>query len=299
MKWTKLGRVFCPDGQFEWMRSHAANPVAEHRAGDVFRIHFSTRDAQNRSRIGYVEIDLREPQRILSLSQAPVLEPGALGLFDDSGVSLACLTNVRGQRYLYYLGWNLGVTVPWRNAIGLAISPGFDAPFTKVSLAPVLDRGHEDPYSLSYPYVLQDGALFRMIYGSNLSWGAKQEDMAHLLKYAESDDGIHWRRDGQVAIGFKDPAEYALSRPCIQKDASGYKAWFSYRGPAYRIGYAESDDCKRWTRRDELAGIDVSPSGWDSESIEYPHLFQHAGKTYMVYNGNRYGLTGFGLAVAE
>ena len=50
---------------------------------------------------------------------------------------------------------------------------------------------------------------------------------------------------------------------------------------------------------DERAGIDVSPSGWDSESIEYPHVFDHAGMRYMLYNGNGYGKTGFGLAVLE
>ena len=33
--------------------------------------------------------------------------------------------------------------------------------------------------------------------------------------------------------------------------------------------------------------------------IEYPHVFDHNGKRHMLYNGNNYGKTGFGLAVLE
>ena len=44
-------------------------------------------------------------------------------------------------------------------------------------------------------------------------------------------------------------------------------------------------------------GIDVSPSGWDSDMIEYPVVFDVAGRHYMLYNGNGFGRTGMGLAV--
>jgi hypothetical protein len=47
----------------------------------------------------------------------------------------------------------------------------------------------------------------------------------------------------------------------------------------------------------DAAGIDVSPDGWDSEMIEYPFVLDHKGERYMLYNGNGFGKTGFGLAV--
>jgi hypothetical protein len=50
---------------------------------------------------------------------------------------------------------------------------------------------------------------------------------------------------------------------------------------------------------DEAIGIAPSPSGWDSESMCYAQVFDHAGQRYMVYNGNGYGRSGFGLAVRE
>ena len=78
--------------------------------------------------------------------------------------------------------------------------------------------------------------------------------------------------------------------------------FYSFRkgdGGRYRIGYAESDDAFTWDRRDEQAGIDVSPSGWDSDMVCYPYVFDHNGNRYMLYNGNGYGRTGFGLAILE
>ena len=45
--------------------------------------------------------------------------------------------------------------------------------------------------------------------------------------------------------------------------------------------------------------IDVSLVGWDSEMIEYPFVFEHKNKRYMLYNGNHYGKTGFGIAVQK
>ena len=78
--------------------------------------------------------------------------------------------------------------------------------------------------------------------------------------------------------------------------------FFSYRGAPpmkYRIGYAVSSDGIQWTLKNEKVGIDVSSSGWDSEMICYPSIFEHKGEHYMLYNGNGYGKTGFGLAVLE
>jgi predicted GH43/DUF377 family glycosyl hydrolase len=299
VKWTKLGRVFCPDGNFPWMRTHAAGPIAEPLEGDLFRVYFGCRDELNRTSVGSLVMDLRQPGRILDLASEPVIQPGPAGTFDDSGTSTGCLVQRGAARYFYYLGWNLGVTVPWRNSIGLAISEAPGSPFRKHSPAPLVDRAATDPFSISYPWVMPDGDGWRMWYGSNLSWGSQAQDMAHVIKYAESDDALQWRREGVIAIGLQSPGEYAIAKPCVVKDAGLYRMWYSHRGPSYRIGYAESADGTAWQRRDAEAGIDVSASGWDSESVQYAFVFRHSGTLYMLYNGNGYGRTGFGLAVAS
>jgi hypothetical protein len=140
-----------------------------------------------------------------------------------------------------------------------------------------------------------------MWYLSCVRWDQHQGKPRHHyhIKYAESQDGIDWVRNGIPCIDFDSPGEYAISRPSVIKDGDRYRMWYSYRGERYRIGYAESVDGIRWERMDSEVGIDVSSAGWDSEMVEYPHVFDHQGTRYMLYNGNHYGETGFGYAILE
>ena len=137
-----------------------------------------------------------------------------------------------------------------------------------------------------------------MWYVSGTGWenGAEPRHRYH-LKYAESEDGVEWRRDGTVCIDYRDEGEYAIARPCVLRDGDRYRMWFCARGDAYRLGYAESADGIEWERSDEEAGIEPSDSGWDSEMVEYPWVFDHDGRCHMLYNGNGYGATGIGHAV--
>ena len=181
--WRKLGHIYAPDGSKPWMRSHAANPIADWLEGDRFRIYFSSRDERNRSSIGSVDIDLREPLKIVNEATEPVLSPGELAMFDDSGVSIGCVLTVGQKKYLYYMGWHLTVTVPWQNALGLAISDGPGLPFHRVSRFPIVELNDVDPYTISYPWVSFENGRYRMWYGSNIQWGPRKEDMRHLIKY--------------------------------------------------------------------------------------------------------------------
>ncbi|WP_454764699.1 hypothetical protein [Cupriavidus campinensis] len=299
-KWRKLGRIFCPDGSVEWMRSHAAVPIAQSIGGDLYRVYFSARDGEGRSHTGFVVIDITKPMQVLHVSLAPVLRPGNLGEFDDSGAMATWLTPHEGGDYLYYIGWNLGVTVPFRNAIGLAVGNPQDG-FVRYAPGPIVDRTAHEPHFCASCCVLKDGATWHMWYLSCTEWRKTDAGPAHRyhIKYATSTDGVHWQRDGTVAIDYASESELAISRPSVIRDADKWRMWYSHRGSAYRIGYAESDDGVRWSRHDGEIGIDVSASGWDSEMIEYPFVFDHAGRRYMLYNGNGYGATGFGLAILD
>ena len=156
---------------------------------------------------------------------------------------------------MYYMGWNLGVTVPWRNSIGLAVSGDDGETFVRVAPAPLIDRSAVDPYSLSYPAVLKAGDQWHMWYGSHLRWGVSTDDMIHLIKHATSPDGRSWARDGRVVIEPSSPAEHAFSRPSVVHRGL-YQMWYTYRGGAYRIGYAQSLDGRSWQRLDQQAGIE-------------------------------------------
>jgi hypothetical protein len=299
MRWVKRGVVVPSPPPVRWASSHAMVPFVEHRAGAV-RLYFSGRDAQGRSVTGFGDFDPRNPEGI-EYADEPLLEPGALGAFDDSGAMGSCLVEHDGLKHLYYIGWSLGTTVPFYTFIGCAVSKDGGRTFQRISPAPAVERCRHDPFLTTSPWVHVDNGLWRLWYASGTRWERETDGPRHYynVRYAESDDGITWRRDGRVCIDYQDDLEYAIARPCIVRTRGLFRMWYSYRGDAYRIGYAESADGVEWERKDSEAGIDVSPEGWDSEMIEYPCVFEYEGSWYMLYNGNGYGATGIGLAELE
>lgn len=301
MKWVKKGLILQPSGKLDWMVTHAGIPFAECLGGDLYRIYFYGRDRLNRSRPGYIEININKPQEILYLTREPVMDIGLLGTFDDSGVMPSWIINLEGMKYLYYTGWTQGVTVPYYFYVGLAVSKDGGRHFDRISQAPILERNAVDPYLTASPCVLIEKGKWRMWYVSSIKreLEAGEPKPYYLIRYAESSDGVNWKREGTICIDFKSKDEYAIARPCVIKENNIYKMWYSCRGKSYRIGYTESKDGIKWERKDHEAGINVSPSGWDSEMIEYAFVFEHKGKKHMLYNGNDYGRTGLGYAVAE
>jgi hypothetical protein len=301
MSWNKLGLVFDVPGKADWIKSHAWVPTPDKLEGDLYKVYFAGRNADNLSQIGHFVIDITAPNNIVEVSQKPDLELGELGTFDDSAVIPSWIVDHEGTKYMYYIGWTQGRRVPYFSNIGLAISEDGGATYSKYSQGPLVDRNDVDPYMTASPCVRIENGIWRLWYLSNTQWtpGSEGPMPRYHIKYAESTDGINWRREGTVCIDFKNDEEYAIARPCVIHEDGKYKMWYSYRGDSYRIGYAESNDGIKWERQDEQAGIDVSPAGWDSEMIEYAYVFSHNDADYMLYNGNNYGYEGIGLAIAE
>lgn len=301
MKWIKKGLIFEPTGKFNWMITHVAAPYAERIGEDLYRIYIYGRNSENKSQIGYLEININEPGKILYITENPVLELGALGCFDDSGVMPSWVIDHEGLKYLFYTGWTQGVTVPYYFYVGLAISRDGGKHFERASKAPILERNSVDPYLTASPCILIENGVWRMWYVSSIKRTVENSEAKayYHIKYAESKDGVDWERRGIMCLDFKSKDEYAIARPCVLKEDDIYKMWYSYRGKSYRIGYAESKDGISWERKDDEVGIDVSASGWDSEMIEYAFVFEHKGRKHMLYNGNDYGKEGVGYAIME
>ena len=307
MKWIKKGVIFTPDRRYDWMASHASVPVVDGAREGVLRIYFGTRDGGGRSQTSYIEVEAARPQNIVHVHDRPLLPLGRPGTFDDSGIMPSWIVNEAHRKYLYYIGWNREVAVPYRLAIGLAVSEDGGGSFRKVSEGPVCDRSLEEPFFNTAPCVLREDGTWRMWYVSCTGWedvDGRPEPRYH-VKYAESSDGLSWRKTRHVCLDY-DQRTGAFGRPCVYRDGSVYRMFYSYRGIAgyrddpvqsYRLGYAESADGLVWTRRDDEVGIERSETGWDSEMMEYCHVYRHEGLNYLFYNGNGFGRTGIGYAV--
>ena len=301
MNWKKLGQVYSPEPIHPKLMSHAANPLPIHLEGDVFRVFYSSRDEKKRSSVGYVDLDIEE-SKVVYAHNEPVFEYGPEGSFYSDGVSIGNCYEVDGIRYILFMGWRNPPDGHWHGEVGRLILESNN----KIRLDgdhPFMALDDIDPISLSYPWVMpvEDGT-YRMWYGSTTTWDAGNGEMIHIIKQATSEDGHSWNREAET-VPYSVGIAQAFSRPTVApKSDGGYDMWFSYRsgsGETYRIGYATSRDGRDWDLLIDQAGIDVSSSGWDSEMIEYPFVFDHKGNRYMLYNGNGYGETGFGLAVLE
>ncbi len=295
MRWRVLGHIFNAAQQAPFMHSHAAYPIPEYLGNGLLRILFTTRDAQKRSHLASLVINLSAPQTVLDLSTTALLAPGEIGTFDDSGVTAGCLVPHPDGDRLYYMGWNLGVLAPWRNALGVALRPKGQTHFTRLSPGPLLDRSPADPYTLSYGHVLQLGAHdWRWWYGSCTSWGNNPEAMRHAIKLARSTDGINWQRDGQAVLAPQSP-DIALSRPWLLQHNGQWHMWYSRRaaGGNYVLARAVSADLAQW----QNVGDEVFNNADDTK--QYAATFMAEGALYLIYASGRFGDKGLALAIAE
>lgn len=296
--WKKRGLIIRPDPRLSWAKTHCMVPTPQILEDGLVRVFFSGRDASNRSNIGFAIVDLSAGGKVLEYSERPVLTPGGLGCFDDNGVTPSCVKLIGSDLHLYYIGWNPGSTVRVHLFGGLAVSRDGGQTFERWSRAPIIERCPTDPFLNTAPWVVESDNEYRMYYVSGCEWVHKDLPRYH-IKMGRSRDGKVWQRDGHVCIDFKDASENALARPYVIFEDRVWKMWFGHKGAAYRLGYAESPDGIHWERRDELAGLDVSASGFDSEMIEYAAVVKHDGRHFMFYNGNNYGFDGIGLAIEE
>jgi predicted GH43/DUF377 family glycosyl hydrolase len=301
MKWRKCGQVYAANGERPWAQSHAYIPTPVRMDEKTIRVYAAFLDREKVGRVGFVDVDAAQPTRILRVSREPVLDIGLPGTFDDNGVSPLSAVCHQGKIYLYYVGWQLGHKVRYFLLTGLAVGDG--ETFTRWSRTPVLERSDEELFVRSGSHVLNEGDHWTMWYVASSTWvdvGGKRTP-TYNVRRVTSPDGGTWGRSGQVCIDLDPPDEYGFGRPFVFRRRDGYQMWYSIRtfSKGYRMGYAESPDGVCWERHDDRIGLEPSPSGWDSEMVCFGAVLPVNGQTYMFYNGNNYGETGFGVAVLE
>lgn len=310
MKLINREFIYNTKGEYDWSRTYACGPIVDMINDKIWRIYYSTRDSFNHSRPTYIEVEAGNPTNILYEHDRPLFGLGKIGTFDDCGITLSSISNYKGKKYLYYLGWTVRNTISYHNSMGLAISEDNGKTFKKFSEGPLLSPTYKEPYCNGATYTLIDDDIFRLYYTSFVGWEVYNnhpEPLYH-IKYAESKNGIDWERNQIVSVDFKDGVKGGIARPSVIKENGIYKMWYTYRGASdyrtnkansYRIGYAESTDGKVFERMDEKFEFDVAESGWDSIMQTYPHVIKFDNKYWVFYNGNTFGKSGFGYATFE
>jgi predicted GH43/DUF377 family glycosyl hydrolase len=311
-QWEKLGKVFDPKSVDDrpWLREFAQAP-ATLIFDDFVRVYFSCRppaDASGQyvSYSAYVDLDRADLTRVLRVAQHPILSLGELGTFDEFGTYPVSVIRDGADIRAYYAGWTRCVSVPFNVAIGCAVSHDDGVTFKRLGPGPVIPYSLDEPFVMSGPKIRKFNDKWYLFYIAGKSWKVVQgrPEPVYRIRMASSADGITWTKHGKDLINTVVEEDEAQASPDVFWANGQYHMFFCYRysedyrshAKGYRIGYAYSNDLETWNRDDSRAGITVSPTGWDSEMVSYPHVFRLDGTVYMAYLGNGVGREGFGLA---
>jgi predicted GH43/DUF377 family glycosyl hydrolase len=314
-KWKKLGKLFDPKDHKtgDQMQEFAQSPSALVYEKYV-RVYFCSRPApdangQYLSFLFYIDLDRKNLLQIVHICREPVLSLGSLGTFDEFGTYPISVIRDQDEVRVYYAGVSRCESVPFNAAIGLAVSYNNGDTFTRLGEGPVLSYSPDEPFLLGSPRIRKYEDKWYLWYVSGKEWlrtDSKPEPI-YKIRMASSEDGINWLKLGRDLIENKLGEYECQACPDVIFCDGKYHMFFSYRHShnykskegGYRIGYASSVDMMNWKRRDEMAGMSVSESGWDSEMVNYPHVFMLDGETYMLYQGNEMGRSGIGLALLD
>ena len=318
LTWKKLGKIFDPTGFKLPNNCEQFAQAPQALAFDRFtRVYFSSRERDPHggkylSHVCFADFATDFGQ-IIRVSDRSVIELGKLGCFDEHGIFPMNVLRHNGMIYGYTCGWSRRTSVSVETSVGLAKSDDEGLTFQRVGDGPILTSSLREPFLVGDPFVRVDGNQFHMWYIFGTDWNRPAEgatpERTYKIGHAVSRDGFTWEKEeARQIIADRLGTEESQALPTVARIGDRYHMIFCYRESidfrankerGYRLGHAWSHDLNRWTRDDAGVGIDVSASGWDSDMLCYPNLFERDGRTYLLYNGNEFGRQGFGIAILE
>jgi hypothetical protein len=297
--WTKKGRFLSTENAPRWRTQHCGMVCVLPWENDTYRMFLTGKEPGTDFQIGWLDLS-RDLEVIRENPDNPVLRAGRVGTFDYRGVCMPLVVRLTDSvLYMYYVGWGPREAGMFQNNGGLAVSRDNGRTWKRWSKASFLPLDDQDPFGTGTVFVMREKVgQWRLWYTSIRPWTTTDGRLQpnYHIRYAESDDGIRWRKPKDNIILDLEGAECCVARPMVIKEDHGYRMWFSRRGHRfpYRIGYAESPDGRHWLRKP--IDLERSESGWDSEMIEYAWVLQEDDNYLMFYNGNGFGRSGTGTA---
>jgi hypothetical protein len=309
LHWEKKGRIFVPDGRYEWMQSYGQCPTVL-VLPDRLRIYFSCRprpDASGRyaAVTTFLDVARDDPSRVLAVHDRPILPLGELGAFDQFGIMPGGVLAVGSEVWLYYVGWMRTEGVPYDASIGLAVSTDGGVTFRRAGRGPVMSRTVHEPFVHGSACVMRRDGLFHAWYVCGTEWievDGRAEPI-YVIAHGTSRDGLTWTGNGRACLPETVDRECQAS-PTLLQTEHRFHMWFSYRwgthfrqaSRGYRIGYAWSTDLETWDRDDGHGSLEPSGEGWDAEMVCYPCVVSVDNRVFLFYSGNYFGRDGFGYA---
>ena len=302
MPWQKINHFSRPINNKSYFGGRA--PVPLKIKNDIYRIFFGGFDKQKRCSIFSIDININDSSKIFNINNKPVYKYGKKGYFDDNGIIPSDIIKYKKKIYLITSGFSVKNKYYFDASSGI-IKYDIKKNYFKRNSGTILDRNFLDCCWAASPTIKKINGKYVMFYVSCFGYKVikKKYTPIYNIKIRISDNIFDWSKIKKgKGIFFKNKNEFALARPTIIFENKKFHMWFCFRDTKnnfnYRLGYAYSKNGMDW-KRDDLSknnNLTVSNFGWDSDMICYPYVFKHKNSILMLYNGNEYGRTGFGLA---
>lgn len=296
--WKKYSTILTPQKR-AMSTSHCMLPTPIKLKKNFYRVFYGSRNKKGVSSVFFSDIIVNNDSfKFKRNNFKPCLTKGNLGTFDDNGVLPSSILKVGKKIFLYYIGWRPGGTTRFSLIAGLAISNNNGKKFKRYSNSSVLNTNSQEPVSiLTAPSVLKiKKNLYYMWYVSGIEWKNKDYPKYN-IKLAKSDNLKNWKQTGIVCIKLKK-GERAVARPFVIMEKNKFKMWYCYEKKVgkYKIGYAESNDGQKWTRKDDVIKFIGHKSKYDKNMMCYPSIINLKNRRIMLYNGDNYGKYGIHFA---
>ena len=303
MRWEKRGQIYKPNNEAEWMNGWFIAPTPYLVDDETIRIYGCIRDKEGIGRIGYVDVEAKNPSKVIYVSKTPALDIGSNGCFDDNGLVMGDLVKKDGKLYLWYTSFQHVQKAKFYAFSGSAVSDDNGKTFKRRRLYPVMDRTEEGLFGRCIHTVIYDEQkdIYRVWYSTIFKWTYINNIPypTYDIKYIESKDGLNFPDEGIQCIKCKDN-EYRIGRPRVRiLDDNTYEMHYTFDtlNKEYIAGYAVSNDGINWVRQDEKLNWIKQPTGeWDKEMSCYLCPIDTKYGKYIFYNGNNMGQDGFGYA---
>jgi hypothetical protein len=163
-----------------------------------------------------------------------------------------------------------------------------------------MDRSKSDPTLVTSPNVIANSSGYRMFYTSGIGWSRDVESKIlgsrYHIKFADSTNGIDWKRNGDVAVDLWKGVTNVARPSVIECSDGSYLMSFCYLATIanhYKLGFAVSNDLTNWSQIGSTQNEIVNtPASFNS----YPSLLQTEHGVLLFANDVDRGKDGFSVA---
>lgn len=295
MKFEKIAFIKTPVGYSDWITSHMMCPTP-YITDQNIRIYCGFLDEFGISRIGWIEIDIHNPENILKVSKKPTLDIGRPGTFDDNGVVPSCMIDISGQKYLYYFGFQLVEKVRYL-MFGNVATEG-----KRLYEYPIFNRDRNSLFVKSAPFVFKynNASFYECFYTSSNEFITINNKIIPKYNIRKSFIFNYDYPDVQstIVVDFKDDKEFGIGRPYVIEHNNKVYLFYSTRSTdkKYSIGYSITDRWNKFNRYDDNLEILNKDNGSCNNDISYPAVIKINNSYYMFYNEGCFGKDGIAVA---